>query len=775
MKILYIFLISIFFLILNSNELHAHSRSIKGIVKNEEGKPIPNATIRLENTLLGTIANIRGEFILRRIPDGEFKLVVTAVGYQPFFHQIVFTHEDGDDEFELSVTMFESINYSENVVVTANKTHKIYEDTPVKVSVIDDKIFESTQSVSLRDGLRFQAGLRIEANCQNCGYSQVRLNGLEGRYSQILIDNRPIISTLNSMYGLDQIPSNMIEKIEVVRGGGSSIYGGNAIGGIINIVTKTPEANSFDASIQQSYLNGNIPDKSIQLSSSNVTLRQDAGIFFFGNYRERDAWDANNDGFTESAYIRESSIGARAFYSPNIYSKLSIDFHTINEYRRGGDRIELPPHLTLMAEDMTHSIIGGGLSYEHYFNNNLTKLSVYSSVNITNKESYTGINYDANGYGTTESTVSATGAQLAYTLKDFFIGSSVITAGTEFQYDEVSNKASSYRTSLNQQTKMIGFYLQKDWLMSDEFNLLFGARMDKHNFINSFIFNPRLSMMYKPAKDLVLRGNLTTGYRSPQAFDDDLHEGLRSGKRMIIELDKNLKEERSFGYSISTDYTYFFDEIPITVSIEYFNSILSDVFVNQENGIDANGNILVVKSNGDGAKISGISSEIKTVLSNSFQIQTGLTYQTSKYDSPIIWSDLYEENNDAIYTTTDFLRTPNLYGFFTIYSNLSEYIELNVTGVFTGEMTLPHYAGGITPDGTINQSDKLVDSPSFFELNIQTKIELLKNPSISLNLGVSNLFNQFQNDFDRGENRDSDYIYGSLKPRTYSIGLKFNL
>ncbi|MFA5512160.1 MAG: TonB-dependent receptor, partial [Candidatus Kapaibacterium sp.] len=264
MNIRNLIILSIIISVLMVSKLYGHDRTIKGVIHDSENKPIPSATIRLENTMLGTIANKNGEFILRRIPDGKFKLAITAVGYEPYYHTIEFEHEEGDD-MDLNITMFESIVYSGDVVVTATRSDKIYEDVPVKVSVIDDKIFTSTQSTALRDGLRFQPGLRVEANCQNCGFTQVRLNGLEGRYSQILIDSRPIFSALNGMYGLDQIPANMIDRVEVVRGGGSSLYGGNAIGGIINIITRKPEESSFEANYLHGFINGSIPDRAMQL------------------------------------------------------------------------------------------------------------------------------------------------------------------------------------------------------------------------------------------------------------------------------------------------------------------------------------------------------------------------------------------------------------------------------------------------------------------------------------------------------------------------------
>jgi outer membrane receptor for ferrienterochelin and colicins len=754
--------------------LSAHSRNIKGIVHDKENKPIPGATIKLENTVLGTIANKKGEFVLRRIPDGKYKLVITAIGFEPYYYEMEFLHEKGDD-IELDVTMFEQVIYSGNVVVTANRSEKIYEDIPTRISVVDDKIFESTQSVSLRDGIRFQPGLRVEANCQNCGFSQVRLNGLEGRYSQILIDNRPVFSSLNGMYGLDQIPSNMIDRVEIVRGGGSSLYSGNAIGGVINIITKRPEESSFDVSYLHSLIDGKIPDRAFQLSGSSISAKQETGVYLFGNFRERNPWDANGDGFTESSLIRENSFGARGFYEPNAFTRIALDFHSLGEYRRGGDQIDLPPHEVMMAEDLTHSIHGGGITYEHYFNSNLSKIALYTSVNFTNRRNYTGVGMDPLGYGLTNNEIYVGGIQFAHTSTDFLIGSSTLTSGIEYQLEDILNVATGYRTSLNQTTKLIGFYIQEDWIVSEEFSLLAGFRIDKHNLIQNPIINPRLTAMLKPIKDLTIRGNVTTGYRSPQAYDEDLHSSLRSGTRMIINLDPNLKEERSLGFSFSGDYTYYIDELPLTLSVEYFNTKLYDVFVNQETGADDKGNIIFTKSNGKGAKVEGISAELRVFFTNDIQFQSGLTLQTSIYDEPIVWSDGNEETGIESQKTEKFIRTPNLYGYLTLFAELSEGWSVNISGVFTGNMYIPHYAGGILPDGTTRSNDIMTESPSFFELNLQTAITVFNDPDISINLGITNLLNQFQNDFDRGPNRDTDYIYGALRPRTFSFGIKSSI
>jgi outer membrane receptor for ferrienterochelin and colicins len=139
------------------------------------------------------------------------------------------------------------------VVVSGTRYEQDRVNNPVVVNVLDDKLLNATQSIAISEGLNFQPGVRVETNCQNCGFTQVRLNGLEGAYSQILINSRPIFSALNSVYGLDQIPANIVEQVEVVRSGGSALYGSNAIGGTINIITKEPVEKRLGNSLQHCF------------------------------------------------------------------------------------------------------------------------------------------------------------------------------------------------------------------------------------------------------------------------------------------------------------------------------------------------------------------------------------------------------------------------------------------------------------------------------------------------------------------------------------------
>ena len=195
------------------------------------GHVLDKITIALKGTTIGTVTDATGHYFLKNLPEGDFVLEASSVGYKTISRNV--TLKKGktlEENFELE----EDAVALDGVVVSANRSVTKRRLAPTLVNVVDMKMFENTNSPTLSQGLNFQPGVRVETNCQNCGFQQVRINGLDGPYTQILIDSRPIFSALSGVYGLEQIPANMIERVEVMRGGGSALFGSSAIAGTIS-------------------------------------------------------------------------------------------------------------------------------------------------------------------------------------------------------------------------------------------------------------------------------------------------------------------------------------------------------------------------------------------------------------------------------------------------------------------------------------------------------------------------------------------------------------
>lgn len=287
----------------------AQQAEVTGVVT-AEGIPTAFASVYLEKTDIGTTTNEQGVYELK-IPEGHYELIIQAVGYKKIkYHLEILSQEPKELNFNLE----EDITGLDQVVVSASRTGQLRQTAPVIVSVTSSKDFQATQSISLSEGLNFQPGLRMETNCQNCGFSQVRMNGLDGAYSQILINSRPIFSALNGVYGLDQIPANSIERVEVVRGGGSALYGSNAIAGTINIITKEPTENLFEIASNFAAIGGKAGDQAVSLNGTLLSNDYKTGLSIFGMFRDRNPFDQNGDGFTEITKVENKTFGFNSFF-----------------------------------------------------------------------------------------------------------------------------------------------------------------------------------------------------------------------------------------------------------------------------------------------------------------------------------------------------------------------------------------------------------------------------------------------------------------------------
>ncbi len=252
------------------------------ILDKKTGEHLSFINVFLKGTTIGTSTDATGHYYLKNLPEGKYTLVMKTLGFKTVEKPI--TLKKGKT-LEINFEAEEDLVSLDGVVVSANRNETTRRLAPSLVNVLDSKTFETTHATSLADGLNFQPGVRVENNCQNCGFQQVRINGLEGPYTQILVDSRPIFSALTGVYGLEQIPANMIERVEIMRGGGSALFGSSAIAGTINIITKEPLRNSAQISHSLTMIGGDRPDNSTTINASLVTDDHKAGIYMFGQNR----------------------------------------------------------------------------------------------------------------------------------------------------------------------------------------------------------------------------------------------------------------------------------------------------------------------------------------------------------------------------------------------------------------------------------------------------------------------------------------------------------
>ena len=660
----------------------------------------------------------------------------------------------------------------DEVVVSANKNEVKRCDAPVVVSVIGAKLFETVNSPDLAKSLNYQSGLRVENNCQNCGFPQVRINGLEGPYSQILINSRPVVSALSGVYGLEQIPVNMIERIEVVRGGGSALFGANAVGGTINIITKDPKDNSFQVSNTLSLMGSNTWEENMGANASIVDPDNKYGLALYQSYRNRQPYDRDDDGFSEIGKISAHTFGLRGYYRPTQMSRLGIEYHTTKEFRRGGNKFDLEPHLSDITEQTRHIINSGGVNYDLFWKEYAHKLSIYSSVQHVDRNSYYGAQQNPDAYGKTKDLTYVGGSTYNGKLKQLVFAPATLTAGLEYQYNSLHDIMTGYDRDLRQDVKIASGFVQSEWKIS-QVTLLAGLRLDSHNLIDNPILSPRVNMMWKPNDNIQARLTWSTGFRAPQAYDEDLHVTAVGGEGVLIQLADGLKTERSNSFSGSLDWSIQAGHFQINLLAEAFYTSLSNVFYLQNIGYDAQDNSIQERRNGSGANVYGVNFDAKAAHGTNFYVQAGLTLQRSRYKELTTWSE-----DPDVEAVRDMPRTPNVYGYFTMSVQPVKALDLSLSGVYTGRMHVPHFAPvDAVPEGyehTYINKDEMVHTPDFIDLSAKVAYTFGMGGRIKLqlNAGVQNILDAFQKDLDKGTYRDSGYFYGPTQPRTLYIGCR---
>ena len=610
------------------------------------GEHLAGITIAIKGTTFGTATDATGHYFLKNLKQKSVTLVMRGLGYLSQ-ERVIEISPDKVIEVNFEAEQ-DNINIDE-VVVSSNRQATLRRLAPTLVTVLDSKLFESANATNLAQGLIFQPGVRVENNCQNCGFNQVRINGLDGRYSQILIDSRPIMNALAGVYGLEQIPTNMIERVEVVRGGGSALFGSSAIAGVINIITKEPQRNSFTFNESMSFSGFKDLDNNLSFNGSLVSDDNRAGAMVFAQARYRKEHDVNGDGYSELGRLDSRSLGFRGYFRPSDYTRLTGEVHTFSEARRGGDHIDWPEQVAGVAESIRHSVYSGNLKFDGYSEDYKHHYQLYTSAqHITRNSYYGGIgepklrnkagdkfvnaqgveidseadalatgaigrpihtsNYGKN-FGITRGLTWVGGAQYTYDFDHFLFMPAQFLAGAEYSYDrledrmplreweteatkstgfDLSANPTSLSPALHQVIRNASQFAQIEW-KNDRWSLLLGTRLDENSAVKKAIFSPRATLRYNPTKNFNIRATYAKGFRAPQVFDEDLHVGVVGGEAQRVTNADDLRPEISHSFSLSDDMYFTLGGAQVNLLVEGFYTRLLDVFTNykdkSENGI----------------------------------------------------------------------------------------------------------------------------------------------------------------------------------------------
>ena len=742
----------LFFLISIVQISFSQQHPIKGVVISNNS-PLEGATITIEGTNIGTITDQYGNFNLNISKIKNTKIIISYLGYKPQKYIIVSHTKD------IGIIELHQENQLNEVVISGTLKPVSKLNSPVPVEVYTKDFFIANPSPSVFESIGIINGVRPQLNCNICNTGDIHINGQEGSYTMVLIDGLPIVSGLSTVYGLTGIPQSLIEQIEIVKGPASTLYGSEAIGGLINLITKVPENTSkfsFDT------FGSGWGEFNTDLGYKYNLNNKSQGIVGINYFNYSNPIDNNDDGFTDLTLVDRISI----FNKINIRNKLSIATRFVYEDRwggemnwnknyRGGDNIYGESIFTKRIELFGKYTFNENLFFQFSFNNH-NQNSIYGKTIFDANQSigFSQLIWNKN-----------------FKSNDFIIG--IAYRYTHYDDDTTATYNENLMSNQAEITNLPGLFIQDEIKIGEYNSLLVGFRYD-YNSIHGNIFTPRLNYkILNKKKSSTLRLSIGSGYRIARVFTED-HAAL-TGAREVVFLD-DLNPEKSWntninfvkkiyakqGYIINFDSSIFWTE--------FSNKIIPDY--------DTNPNQIIYNNLNGKSIIQGASVNFNSVFNNGLRMNIGATY----IDSSII------ENGIEF---TPYL-TESFQGVWKIEKGFNDSgFKIDFTGNIVGKMRLPRL-------GVLDPRDEY--SPVFSIMNLQLTKAI--NNNYEFYGGIKNIldftpaknsiarpFDPFDREviFDNNGNAtsslgnpyaltfDPSYVYASNQGRRFFVGMRWKI
>jgi outer membrane receptor for ferrienterochelin and colicins len=720
--------------------------SVHGMVRDESGLPVGGAVVTPASGGAPVLTDREGRFCLTAVPTGRVRLTVSGAGFSP--RSVDIDVAAGGASAPIDVTL-QASGLQDEVVVTATRTKRRLEDVPVRTEVVDATLMRAIAARTLAEAVEYTTGVRVESNCQNCNFSQIRLLGLEGPYTQILIDSQPVISSLAQVYGIEQIPARMIERIEIVKGGGSALYGSGAVGGVVNVISREPARSGGMVETRADLVDGR-PHRSHTGSFDWAARDLGAAATTFFQVDEVQPLDVTGDGYTEVSRRRLLAGGVRASHALlEGRAKLLGEVTAFGEDRRGGNALDLPPEQADIAEWIASRRIGASATWVHGVSRRLDyRLTL--ALAAMQRDSYYGTGRDPHAFGITDNRLTLADAQVNH-----YAGRHVLSWGGQFSVEDLTDRQPAYGRLTDATYRNAGLFMQDDWSFASGWAVVYGARADWHSAVGRPIVSPRVALMVSPSEALDFRASMARGFRAPQAFDEDLHLGSVGGQVRFIRLDPALREESSTNYMLGAEWKPEAGRGQALLEVNGFLTTLDDLFLARDADDPDTSAVEFVKVNHGRARVYGVELNSGWGVGDAFVIQGGVVLQRARFVQP-----------EPAFGSRDFFRTPARYGNLTVTWRRSPLGSLFAGLRYTGPMTAPHYAGFIG-------SDRLEVTSAFltFDASVAYPIAGAGARRLTLTVAGRNLTNAFQRDLDQGPLRDAGYVYGPRFPRAISVGL----
>lgn len=599
--------VTFLFLVLYTCVAFAQTGSIGGKIVSED-RPLPGVNINLQGTTMFTKTDSLGDYAFTKLGPGSYKVQATAVGFRKAMQSVVL----GQDEN--AILNFDLSNFQNDlneVVVTGTLKEVKRLESPVPVEVYTPAFFRKNPTPSIFEALQNVNGVRPQLNCNICNTGDIHINGLEGPYTMILIDGMPIVSSLSSVYGLSGIPNSLVEQIEIVKGPASSLYGSEAVGGLINIITKKPQnAPLFSADVfATSYQEFNTDLGFKFKAGRQADVLTGVNYFKYGH-----PVDNNHDNFTDVTLQDRISIFQKWNFKRKHNRILTLGGRYVYEDRWGG---EMQWNKTYRGGDQVYG--------ESIYTNRWEVIGNYQLP--TAEKLFLAFSYNEHDqdsrYGTT-SYIAEQKIGFAQLTWDKQVHNHDLLFGAALRYtyyDDNTPATTGLNQTLKNNTWLPGVFVQDEITLAPKHKFLAGFRYD-YNSVHGNIFTPRLAYKWSINDNNILRLNAGTGFRVVNIFTED-HAALTGARE--VKVTNELRPEKTYNVNLNFLKKMYaengtFIGIETSVFYTYFNNRIIGDF-------DSNPNEIIY-DNLDGHAVSkGFSTNMDLTFQNGLKIIIGGTYQ----------------------------------------------------------------------------------------------------------------------------------------------------
>ncbi|MEM6638288.1 MAG: TonB-dependent receptor [Pseudomonadota bacterium] len=670
----------------------------------------------------------------------------------------------------------------ETVVVTATRTEQRQREAAIRTDVIGDNVLKGSGSRNLADAISYLPLARSENNCQNCNTTEIQLLGLPGAYNQILFDGLPLFTGVASVYGVEQIPAPLVKQIEVLKGGASALYGPGAVAGVVNVIPIRPTEDGLKAYAVREDRQGE-PFTSFGALGTKVSSDGRAAISAFAQVDRQNPLDLNDDAFTELVDRDLVTAGFLSRLAVGETSEFLLNYQFTGEERRGGNRLDQPAFLSNVAEDIETDLHRGALSFRSQWDAQTRIEAIYGLSTVDRATFYGGLcdvetdpteaGFDQQAFdaavAVSRNQFGATDDRLQYAelRVDAQRGAHSVNMGLQYRDESVTDDNQSVdgnviNVLLDERFSVFGLFAQDEWTLSEKLRVFGGLRADKSSEVDDVILSPRVGLWYSPDRTLVLRANLSTGFRAPEVFNEDVHIDTLGADPIRTRNAPDLVEERSTSMSIGFDLDPEWRDGIFSFDGQAYVTRLDDTFFLGDIQTDATGGLFQVRSNAGRSQVLGAELTANARPTTALQLSASVAYVDARFDDTQI---VFEEGTQQV-ATDRYLKTPNWVGAAQALYVAPRNWDLFAGLRFTGPMSVLD-----------NNAGELVRTDNFIEMDLSATrhIETASDLHLDVAFGVRNAFDSFQDDLQLGANRDSDFVYGPRLPRTFFVSLTLEL